>query len=135
MRKVSVVCGHIFMENKCLSIVCDCFTSFTRQRFYIVVNMLCSMIGFVEVECDIRIRHHVNINKNFAIGSIALRIPTFALVIGTSVASNDWEIITDGLAKESGNFFYGYPSVGSCITSTVVSVVITVCPVIIRIKP
>ena len=67
------------------------------QRLHIVMDRLGGSVGNVQMERYVCRRHDVDVNDNFAVWRIALRIPAFAVIVCGAIVPYDWEIAGDVL--------------------------------------
>ena len=94
------------MKHKCFTIVCNSFTSLSWKCFYIIINMLCGMIGFIQMKYYTFVWHNINVYKYIIICTAILWHPALTLIICTTIISYDWEIFTNRLPIKCCNRFY-----------------------------
>ena len=82
------------MKNKALAVVCG-IRGLPWKSLNVVVDVLRSVRCNVKVESYICSRHDVNVDKDLVVRRTTLWIPTFTVVIGNTIRTNDWEIITN----------------------------------------
>ena len=92
--KMSVLCIYALILNKAHPIVGSC-SRLTGKSLYIIVNSLCGSICHIQMECHISTRHYVYKDQYLFVRGVALRIPTFAMVVCRAIISNDGEVCRD----------------------------------------
>ena len=86
--------------------------------------MFCGMVCKIQMERHVRTGHDVDIDKHFAIGRVALRIPSFAMIISRAVAADNREVGRYVLFIQRLDLLNGCPArtlriAGACISITI----------------
>ena len=81
------------------------------------------------MEGHVRTWHNIHVDQHFIKGSTALRIPSFTMVIGCTIASDDGEMIRDILLIKRRNLLNGCPACALSIACAVVS--LAVIPIVV----